>query len=80
MNEWWKTFFDDDYIRLWGQLFSEENNTKQALELWAMLDLSPVCRTTRLETDRPRLSVVATTRVFRMLVAACPLIVTDVTR
>jgi SAM-dependent methyltransferase len=44
VSEWWKTFFDDDYFRIWGQLFSEENNTKQAAELWSMLDLSPGCR------------------------------------
>ena len=44
VNEWWKTFFDDDYLRIWGQLFSEENNTKQAAELWSMLDLSLGCR------------------------------------
>ena len=44
MDDWWKTFFDDDYLRIWGQLFSEENNTKQAGELWSMLDLSAGCR------------------------------------
>jgi SAM-dependent methyltransferase len=44
MSEWWKTFFDDNYLRIWGQLFSDERNTQQAAELWAMLDLSPGCR------------------------------------
>jgi 2-polyprenyl-3-methyl-5-hydroxy-6-metoxy-1,4-benzoquinol methylase len=44
VNEWWKTFFDDDYLRIWGQLLSQENNAKQAAELWSMLDLSPGCR------------------------------------
>jgi 2-polyprenyl-3-methyl-5-hydroxy-6-metoxy-1,4-benzoquinol methylase len=44
VNEWWKTFFDDDYLRIWGQLLSEENNAKQAAELWSMLDLSPGCQ------------------------------------
>jgi calcineurin-like phosphoesterase family protein len=39
--EWWQTFFDEDYFRIWGQLSSEENNAKQAAELWSMLDLSP---------------------------------------
>jgi SAM-dependent methyltransferase len=42
--EWWQTFFDDDYFRIWGQLSSEENNAKQAADLWSMLDLSPGCR------------------------------------
>ena len=44
MNEWWKTFFDHDYVRIWGQMFSEAVNTKQAAELWSMLDLKPGCR------------------------------------
>lgn len=44
MNHWWRTFFDDDYLRIWRQLFSEENNAKQAAELWSMLDLSPGCK------------------------------------
>lgn len=41
MNEWWKTFFDQDYLNLWGQMFSEEDNRKQAGDLWSMLDLEP---------------------------------------
>src|SRR5438034_2899937 len=41
MSEWWKTFFDQDYLRIWGQMFSEEANAKQARELWSMLDLKP---------------------------------------
>ena len=44
MNEWWKTFFDQDYLRIWGQMFTEEANRKQAAELWSMLDLNPGCR------------------------------------
>lgn len=44
MNDWWKTFFDDDYVRIWRQLQSEESNARQAAELWSMLDLSPGCR------------------------------------
>jgi len=41
VNEWWKTFFDQDYLRIWGELFSEEANKQQAAELWSMLDLKP---------------------------------------
>ena len=43
VSEWWKTFFDQDYFRIWGQMFSEEANAKQAAELWSMLDLTPGC-------------------------------------
>ena len=44
MNEWWKTFFDQDYLTIAGQMFSEETSAKQAGELWSMLDLEPGCR------------------------------------
>jgi SAM-dependent methyltransferase len=44
MKEWWKTFFDRDYLRIAGQVFNQEDNTRQAAELWSMLDLSPGCR------------------------------------
>lgn len=44
MNDWWETFFDQDYLRIWGQVFTEEVNTKQAAELWSLLDLNPGCR------------------------------------
>jgi hypothetical protein len=26
VSEWWQTFFDQDYLRVWGQMFSEETN------------------------------------------------------
>jgi 2-polyprenyl-3-methyl-5-hydroxy-6-metoxy-1,4-benzoquinol methylase len=44
MNEWWKTFFDLEYLRIWGQMFTEDANAKQAADLWSMLDLKPGCR------------------------------------
>lgn len=44
MNEWWKTFFNDDYLKIWGQVLSEETNARQATEFWSMLDLSPGCQ------------------------------------
>lgn len=44
MNEWWRTFFDQDYLRIWGQMFTEEANAQQAAQLWSMLDLEPGCR------------------------------------
>ena len=24
MNDWWETFFDEDYLRIWGQVFTDE--------------------------------------------------------
>jgi 2-polyprenyl-3-methyl-5-hydroxy-6-metoxy-1,4-benzoquinol methylase len=44
MNPWWTTFFDHDYLRVWGQLFPEEVNAKQAADLWSLLDLHPGCK------------------------------------
>lgn len=44
MNEWWKTFFDHEYLRIWGQMFTDDANAKQAADLWSMLDLEPGCR------------------------------------
>ena len=41
MNPWWTTFFDADYLQVWGQLFPEEVNAKQAADLWSILDLQP---------------------------------------
>jgi len=42
--EWWKTFFDQDYLRLWTQIFTPEADAKQAAALWSMLDLQAGCR------------------------------------
>ena len=44
MNDWWKAFFDQDYLRIWEQVFTEEANAKQAAELWSALDLNAGCR------------------------------------
>jgi SAM-dependent methyltransferase len=44
LSQWWDTFFDQDYLRIWGQMFTEEVNSKQASDLWSMLDLQPGCK------------------------------------
>lgn len=44
MSDWWKSFFDDDYLRIWTQVLTDEASAKQASDLWAMLDLAPGCR------------------------------------
>jgi hypothetical protein len=33
VKEWWKTFFDQDYLRIAAQMFSPEDNIKQAADL-----------------------------------------------
>ena len=44
MSDWWTGFFDEDYLRIWQQVFTDEINTRQARELWSMLDLRPGCK------------------------------------
>jgi len=44
VNDWWETFFDQDYQRIWGQIFTDQFNTKQAADLWSLLHLNPGCR------------------------------------
>jgi len=44
VNDWWEIFFDQDYLRIWRQVFTDEVNAKQAAELWSLLDLYPGCR------------------------------------
>src|SRR5215472_9398115 len=44
VDDWWKAFFDQDYLRIWEQVFTEEANAKQAAELWSALDLKAGCR------------------------------------
>lgn len=44
MGEWWETFFGQDYLQIAAQMFTEEQNTTQAAELWSMLELNPGCR------------------------------------
>ncbi len=36
---WWQTFFDDDYIRVWGAIFTPEQSAQQADMLWKLLGL-----------------------------------------
>jgi hypothetical protein len=32
VNDWWKAFFDQDYLRIWEQVFTEEANAKPIRE------------------------------------------------
>ena len=42
MQDWWKTFFDGDYLRLWGEAFTAEQNAQQAAGIWELLGLTAV--------------------------------------
>jgi SAM-dependent methyltransferase len=39
MSDWWKAFFDADYIRLWGEMFTPEQDAQQADAIWQLLRL-----------------------------------------
>jgi len=39
MAEWWKDFFDGDYIRLWGGWFAGERTAAEVDGLWQLLGL-----------------------------------------
>ena len=38
---WWTTFYDEDYLRLWGESFDDPRNRAEADALWQVLDLAP---------------------------------------
>ena len=39
MDDWWKTFFDADYLHLWGGAFPPELDAQQADGIWQLLGL-----------------------------------------
>lgn len=39
-SEWWKSFFDSDYQRLWGAYIPEHRSRTEADALWQMLSLT----------------------------------------
>jgi SAM-dependent methyltransferase len=57
MQDWWKTFFDGDYLRLWGEAFTAEQNAQQAAGIWELLRLQPGFRLLDAACGYGRLSV-----------------------
>lgn len=39
MPEWWKDFFDEDYIRVWGSFTNAERTASEVDGLWQLLEL-----------------------------------------
>jgi 2-polyprenyl-3-methyl-5-hydroxy-6-metoxy-1,4-benzoquinol methylase len=39
MDNWWKTFFDSDYIHIWGGAEKATETTRQAQAIWELLAL-----------------------------------------
>jgi len=57
MSEWWKTFFDADYIRLWGATEYARDIEQQAEALWELLGLRQGSRLLDAPCGYGRLSV-----------------------
>jgi len=57
MQDWWKTFFDADYLRVWGALFTPEQDEQQAEGIWKLLQLRPGSRLLDAPCGYGRLSV-----------------------
>src|SRR5215471_16787904 len=39
MDDWWKTFFDADYMRIWGAAANASETAQQAQAIWELLAL-----------------------------------------
>ena len=44
MAEWWRSFYDDDYLRLWGEFYDEGTSDAQAQAISTVLWLAPGAR------------------------------------
>jgi SAM-dependent methyltransferase len=44
MDNWWKTFFDADYLRIWGWADKPAETAQQAEGIWKLLALHEGCR------------------------------------
>lgn len=42
--DWWTTFFDADYLRLWGSFLTPERTAHEVEGVWTLLGLSPGAR------------------------------------
>jgi SAM-dependent methyltransferase len=57
MGEWWRSFFDGEYLRLWGALATPEQSREQADGLWQVLGLGPGARVLDAPCGYGRLSI-----------------------
>lgn len=39
MGNWWTTFFDSDYIHLWGEVYTPTETAEHVLAIWELLAL-----------------------------------------
>ena len=53
MSEWWRDFFDADYLRISHALFPDSVNEAQAGAIWQLLELTPGARLLAERDHRP---------------------------
>ena len=44
MDNWWESFFDEDYIELWGSFHTTERTEAETEGIWKLLELRPGSR------------------------------------
>lgn len=64
---WWETFFDAEYLELWGQFLSPERCEDEAEGVWQLLELEPGARLLDAPCGFGRLSVPLARRGARVL-------------
>lgn len=67
MNQWWKTFFDADYVRLWEGAEAFGNVERQVEGLWSLLALNTGCTVLDAPCGFGRFSVALAQRGARVL-------------
>ena len=64
---WWESFFDADYLALWGGLLSPERSAAEAEGLWALAGLAEGSRVLDAPCGQGRLSMALARRGARVL-------------
>lgn len=66
-GDWWQSFFDADYLRLWSEFAPQERTEVEAEGLWTLLALEPGARVLDAPCGYGRLSVALARRGAQVL-------------
>jgi SAM-dependent methyltransferase len=67
MAQWWESFFDAEYLRMWEGAEPPEKTEREAAGLWALLDMQPGTRVLDAPCGYGRISRALATRGARVL-------------